>query len=113
MNLPKKIVSLPLRLLALGLLLFFLVPPVLKAVHGYEFHAVQKDCERSTTHLHSSSLHNDALDYYFQVLAESNFDSYQLEEPLFFHQKLEGYSIPTYNSKFHFFSTRGPPYFRF
>ena len=111
MNFHNKIAPLHYRLLALGLLLFFVIPPVLKTLHSYEFHSAQKDCEHSTIHLHSSSLHNDALDYYFQVLAGTDLNFYNLEEPLFFTKKTDTYRSSLYNSNFHFSSTRGPPYF--
>lgn len=111
MNYYNKIAPLHYRLLALGLLLFFVVPPVLKTLHSYEFHSAQKDCEHSTTHLHSSSIHNDALDYYFQVLAEADLNSYNLDELLFFNKNTATYQSSLYNSNFHFSSTRGPPYF--
>ena len=109
MNYYNKIAPLRYRLLALGLLLFFVIPPILKTLHSYEFHSAQKDCEHSATHLHSSSLHNDVLDYYFHFLAETDLVPIVLFVPVIFHEKADSYCSSYYNFDFHFTTPRGPP----
>ena len=109
MNYYNKIAPLRYRLLALGLLLFFVIPPILKTLHSYEFHSAQKDCEHSATHLHSSSLHNDVLDYYFHFLAETNLAPIELFVPIIFHEKVDRDRASFYNLDIYFTTPRGPP----
>ena len=68
----KNILPLIYKTWSFILVLFFLLPSGLKVIHAYSFHSTQKECKHNTTHLHSSTLHNDVLDYYFHFLAETN-----------------------------------------
>lgn len=111
MNFYNKIAPLHYRLLALGLLLFFVIPPVLKTLHSYEFHSSQKDCEHSTTHLHSSSIHNDVLDYYFQPLIEycKNYSTFFIK--ISFKTAYDNYRLCLEKQRFYKLRLRGPPSF--
>jgi len=109
LNFQKSILPLIYKIYAFGLVFFFLVPSGLKLIHAYEFHTIQNECKHSTTHIHASSLHNDVLDYYFHVLAESQSKSFDIDTPLIFRKKSADYCFSLYKSELLFSSTRGPP----
>lgn len=109
MNPKNPIVVFLYKALSLGLLLFFVIPPVLKATHAFEFHTAQKECKHSTTHLHSKASHNDVLDIYFQIAAETALEPYELKDLMFYMESAQGYQSSLFNANFHFSSTRGPP----
>lgn len=97
----------------MGTVVFMLLPSVLKVSHAYQYHAVQNDCKHSTTHLHSSKSHNEVLDYYFQVLAESDSNKYDFQKPFFNTEKVENYKSLTYNTVSLKLASRGPPFLDF
>jgi len=109
--LPKQIASFLNRSLAFGLLLFFIIPPALKAFHAYEFHSFQKECEHSTTHFHTSSSHNDALDYFFQPLIQysQSYSTFFVEKN--FKTLFENYRLHFSKQRFYKIRLRGPPSF--
>ncbi|MEK9851961.1 MAG: hypothetical protein VW441_03140 [Flavobacteriaceae bacterium] len=106
-----RILSLPYRLMALGIVVFLLFPSLLKVSHAYQYHTVQNECKHNTTHLHSSQSHNDALDYYFQVLADSEWFQYELKKPIFSSDIVENYKSFSYTTEVYRFTSRGPPFF--
>ena len=106
------ILSLPIKLMALGIVVFLLFPSLLKVSHAFQYHSLQNECKHSNTHLHSSQSHNDALDYFFQVVADSEEVQYDLVNPLFFSEKIENYKSSPYTTEFNRYTSRGPPFFR-
>ena len=108
---PKEISSLINKILAVGLLLFFIVPPVLKVNHAYEYHSILKECEHTSTHFHSSSLHNDALDYFFQPLYQYYEGHWSIFERNEFITVFQNYQLHLSKQRFYKVRLRGPPSF--
>ena len=105
----KNILPLIYKAWSFILVLFFLLPSGLKVIHAYSFHSTQKECKHNTTHLHSSTLHNDVLDYYFHFLAETNLAPIELFVPIIFHEKVDRNHASFYNLDIYFTTPRGPP----
>ena len=74
----KKYRSLFTSLFSLILVLVFLAPNGLKLEHALIFHSEIEECTNTETHFHTSSNHNDFLDYFFQPIVKSFFKSLKL-----------------------------------
>jgi hypothetical protein len=48
-----------------------LLPIAIKLIHAITYHSATEDCKIDRVHLHALNQHNEALDYFFQPLAQN------------------------------------------
>jgi len=99
------------KALAYALLLFFIVPPVLKTIHSNQHHSVFIECENSSSHLHSKSNHNDALDHFYLPLVDYKKNEIEIFQNKIFKKVINKYHFFLINKSFFNFILRGPPAF--
>lgn len=105
----NKIKSLKLRALAFVLISFFILPTILKTLHVSEFHSNRIECEFFSTHLHSKSNHNDALDYFFTPLINYVKNHNVVFENKIFKNKIDEHQILLIKKLYLNIKLRGPP----
>jgi len=99
------------KALAYALLLFFIVPPVLKTIHSNQHHSVFIECENSSSHLHSKSNHNDALDHFYLPLVDYKKNEIEIFQNKIFKKVINKHHFFLINKSFFNFRLRGPPAF--
>ena len=105
----KKYRSLFTSLFSLILVIIFLAPSGLKLEHALIFHSEIEECKHAETHFHTSSNHNDFLDYFFQPVVKSFFKSLKLYKTAIIDKVFDNNYLIFYSKPLKFVGLRGPP----
>ena len=105
----KKYISLFTSLFSLILVIIFLAPSGLKLEHALIFHSEIEECKHAETHFHTSSNHNDFLDYFFQPVVKSFFKSLKLYKTAIIDKVFDNNYLIFYSKPLKFVGLRGPP----
>ena len=105
----KKYRSLFTSLFSLILVIIFLAPSGLKLEHALIFHSEIEECKHAETHFHTSSNHNDFLDYFFQPIVKSFFKSLKLYKTAIIDKVFDNNYLIFYSKPLKFVGLRGPP----
>lgn len=101
------------RLFSSLLLILLLLPTGLKLIHAVAYHSTSEDCKIDRVHLHATNQHNEALDYFFQPLAQNiEVPEFTLVPPTFWTTQSD-YSVHLFSYSQTGKSSRAPPVFVF
>ena len=90
-------------------MLVFLAPNGLKLEHALIFHSEIEECTNTEIHFHTSSNHNDFLDYFFQPIVKSFFKSLKLYKIAIIDKVFDNNYLIFYSKPLKFVGLRGPP----
>ena len=90
-------------------MIVFLAPIGLKLEHALIFHSEIEECTNTETHFHTSSNHNDFLDYFFQPIVKSFFKSLKLYKTAIIDKVFDNNYLIFYSKPLKFVGLRGPP----
>ncbi len=90
-------------------MIIFLAPSGLKLEHALIFHSEIEECKHAETHFHTSSNHNDFLDYFFQPVVKSFFKSLKLYKTAIIDKVFDNNYLIFYSKPLKFVGLRGPP----
>lgn len=88
-----------------------LVPIGLKLEHAFDYHSQSIECALTKTHIHSSSSHNDLLDYFSQPLVYDLNEFFVINNLKIEQKVLKYYSYLFYSKTYKGIGLRAPPLF--